>query len=48
MMSLSLSSERSILLGRAVGVCAKNGLIDATTLNVDWSYDYPIARLSAD
>ena len=48
MMSLSLSSERSILLGRAVGVCAKNGLIDATTLNVDWSNDYPIARLFAD
>ena len=48
MMSLSLSSERSILLGRAVGVFAKNGLIDATTLNVDWSNDYPIARLFAD
>ena len=48
MMSLSLSSERSILLGRAVGVFAKKGLIDAITLNVDWSNDYPIARLFAD
>ena len=47
-MSLSLSSERSILLGRAVCVFAKNGLIDATTLDVDWENDYPIARLFAD
>lgn len=48
LMSLSLSSERSILLGRAVGVFTKNGLIDASTLHVDWANDYPIARLFAD
>ena len=47
-MSLSLSSERSILLGRAVGVFAKEGLIDSTTLQVDWANDYPVARLFAD
>ena len=47
-MSLSLSRERSILLGRAMGVFSKNGLINAATLHVDWSNDYPIARLFAD
>ena len=47
-MSLSLSSERSILLGRAVGIFAKEGLIDSTTLQVDWANDYPVARLFAD
>jgi len=48
MMSLSLSSERSIMIGRAVSVFTKNELVDATTLNVDWADDYPIARLFAD
>ena len=47
-MSLSLSRERSILLGRAVSIFAKEGLIDSTTLQVDWANDYPIARLFAD
>lgn len=47
-MSLSLSKERSILLGRAMGVFSKNGLINAATLHVDWANDYPIARLFAD
>ena len=47
-MSLSLSRERSILLGRAVGIFAKEGLIDSATLQVDWANDYPIARLFAD
>jgi flavin reductase (DIM6/NTAB) family NADH-FMN oxidoreductase RutF len=48
MMSLSLSRERSILIGRAVGVFSKNGLINAETLRVDWENNYPIARLFAD
>ncbi|NBT41967.1 MAG: flavin reductase family protein [Alphaproteobacteria bacterium] len=48
MMALSLSSERSIMIGRAVSVFSKNGLVDATTLNVDWADDYPVARLFAD
>ena len=47
-MSLSLSKERSIVLGRAMGVFSKNGLINAATLHVDWANDYPIARLFAD
>ena len=48
MMSLSLSRERSILIGRAVGVFSKDGLINAETLHVDWENNYPIARLFAD
>ena len=47
-MSLSLSSERSILIGRAVGVFAINGLIDTATLHVDWANNYPIGRLFGD
>ena len=47
-MSLSLISETSILLTRAVGLFAKNGFIDAKTINVDWSNDYPITCLFAD
>ena len=48
MMALTLSKERSIMLGRAVGIFTKNGLVDAATLNVDWAGDYPIARLFGD
>lgn len=48
MMALSLSRERSIMLGRAVGLTARDGLIDQETLYVDWAGDYPVARLFAD
>ena len=45
MMALNLSKERSIMLGRAVGIFTKTGLVDAATLNVEWANNYPIARL---
>lgn len=48
MMALSLSAERSILLGRAVGLTTRDGLVDAKTMYVDWADDYPVARLYAD
>jgi flavin reductase (DIM6/NTAB) family NADH-FMN oxidoreductase RutF len=48
MMALSLSAERSIMLGRAVGLATRDGLIDPETLYVDWNGDYPIARLFGD
>ncbi|WP_439122950.1 flavin reductase family protein [Marivita sp.] len=48
MMALSLSAERSILLGRAVGLATRDGLVDANTMYVDWADDYPVARLFAD
>ncbi len=46
MMALSLSSERSILLGRAIGLATRAGLVDTATMYVDWAGDYPVARLS--
>jgi flavin reductase (DIM6/NTAB) family NADH-FMN oxidoreductase RutF len=48
MMALSLSAERSILLGRAVGLATRDGLVDTDTMYVDWAGDYPVARLFAD
>ena len=48
LMALSLSAERSILLGRAVGLATRDGLVDTETLFVDWASDYPVARLFAD
>jgi flavin reductase (DIM6/NTAB) family NADH-FMN oxidoreductase RutF len=48
MMALSLSAERSILLGRAVGLATRDGLVDTATMYVDWAGDYPVARLFAD
>ncbi len=48
MMALSLSSERCILLGRAVGLTTRAGLVDPGTLRVDWGGEYPVARLFAD
>ncbi|WP_372922092.1 flavin reductase family protein [Roseovarius sp.] len=48
MMALSLSAERSILLGRAVGLATRDGLVDTERMHVDWAGDYPVARLFAD
>jgi flavin reductase (DIM6/NTAB) family NADH-FMN oxidoreductase RutF len=48
MMALSLSRERTILLGRAVGLATREGLLDPDTLRVDWVGEYPVARLFAD
>lgn len=48
MMALSLSAERSILLGRAIGLATRDGLVDTKTMYVDWAGDYPVARLFAD
>ena len=48
MMALSLNAERSIRLGRAVGLATRDGLVDTDTMYVDWAGDYPVARLFAD
>ena len=45
-MALSLGRERSILLGRAVGLAARD--VDPDGMHVDWAGDYPVARLFAD
>ncbi|MBS0122691.1 flavin reductase family protein [Thetidibacter halocola] len=48
MMALSLSAERSIMLGRAVALSCREGLVDPDTLRLDWGGDFPVARLFAD
>lgn len=45
---LSFSAERDLVIGRAVGLSARDGLIDTATWRVDWGSDYPVARLFAD
>lgn len=47
-MALSLSAERSITIGRAVSMAARDNLVDMETLRVHWNGDYPVARLFAD
>lgn len=48
MFGIALSAERTILLGRAVALAAREGLVDLETKRVDWGGDYPVARLFAD
>lgn len=45
---LTYSPERDIVVGRAVGLAAQDGLIDTGTWRVDWNGTYPVARLFAD
>ena len=46
--SLSFSPERDILIGRAVALSARDGLIDRTRWHLDWEGRFPVARLFAD
>lgn len=46
--TLAFSAERDIVIGEAVALVARDGLIDLERLHVDWNGDYPIARLFAD
>jgi len=48
LMGLSLSQERTILLGRAVGLATREGLVNADRMHVNWNGDLPVARLFAD
>jgi len=49
---LSYSPERDIVVGQAVGLATRDGLIDTETWRVEWhnigTGDYPVARLFAD
>ena len=47
-MALSLSPERSIMIGEAIALSAREGLIDIERNYVDWKGHYPTARLFAD
>jgi len=46
--TLIYSDEREIVVGEVVALAAHDGLIDDTTLHVDWQGHYPVARLFAD
>jgi flavin reductase (DIM6/NTAB) family NADH-FMN oxidoreductase RutF len=47
-LTLNLSAERDIVIGEAVGLAARDGLIDTDRMHVDWGGDWPVARLFAD
>lgn len=46
--TLSFSDERDLVIGRAVAMAARDGLIDPETNRVDWHGAYPVARLFGD
>ncbi|WP_241523915.1 flavin reductase family protein [Oceaniglobus indicus] len=46
--AITFSAERELMIGRVVGMAARDGLIDTETWRVDWNGDYPVARLFAD
>ncbi|MFN4101516.1 MAG: flavin reductase family protein [Pararhodobacter sp.] len=45
---LSFSAEREILIGEALALASREGLIDRDKWHVNWGGDYPVARLFAD
>ena len=46
--TLGFSAERDIVVGEAVALHARDGLVDLERMHVDWEGDYPVARLFAD
>ncbi len=46
--ALAFSAEREILVGEALGLAARDGLIDTARNHVDWGGAFPVARLFAD
>lgn len=46
--TLAFSNERDLVIGRAVAMAARDGLIDPETRHVHWDGAYPVARLFAD
>lgn len=46
--ALTFSPEREIVIGEAVGLAAREGMVDLANWHVHWNGDYPIARLFAD
>lgn len=45
---LHYSDERDIVVGEAVALVARDGLIDTGRMHVDWGGNLPLARLFAD
>ncbi len=48
LVALNFDWNRELLVGEAVALHARDGLIDPDTLRVDWQGAFPIARLFAD
>ncbi|HIC67704.1 MAG TPA: flavin reductase family protein [Paracoccus sp.] len=46
--TLRYSAERDIVVGEAVALAARDGLVDPERMHVDWGGVFPIARLFAD
>ena len=46
--TLRYSDERDIVVGEAIGLAARDGLIETDRMHVNWGDDFPIARLFAD
>lgn len=46
--TLRYSDERDIVVGEAVALAARDGLIDTDRMYVDWGGGFPLARLFAD
>lgn len=45
LVGLEFSADRELLVGEAIGLRAREGLVDPQTKRVDWGDAYPIARL---
>ena len=46
--TLAFSQERDIVVGEAIGLAARDGLIDTGRMHVEWGDDFPVARRYAD
>lgn len=46
--SLTFSQEREVLIGEAIGLATRPGLVDTGRMHVDWGDAFPVARLFAD
>ena len=48
LVNLSFGPNRDLLVGEAIGLASREGLIDPERHHVDWQGDWPLARLFAD
>lgn len=46
--TMNFDPGRDLVIGEAVGLAARDGLIDMEKLYVNWDGDFPVARLFAD
>ncbi|PZX10333.1 flavin reductase (DIM6/NTAB) family NADH-FMN oxidoreductase RutF [Palleronia aestuarii] len=47
-LTLNFSPERDIVIGEAVALAARDGMLDLDRMHVEWGGDWPVARLFAD